>query len=66
VSLNVNVPDQVRRRLQAAAAVRGVTVEELAGEVLTEHVPNIDVVPRRRHLALAGIGASKLADGFGR
>jgi plasmid stability protein len=75
VLLNVNVPDEVRRRLEAAAAVRGVTVEELARELLAEHVPNIDVVPRRRRLALAGIGASKhgaasrvdelLADGFG-
>ena len=75
VLLNVNVPDEVRRRLEAAAGVRGVTIEELAGELLAEHVPNIDVAPRRRHLALAGIGASKqgsgsrgdelLADGFG-
>jgi hypothetical protein len=75
VLLNVNVPDEVRRRLEAAAGVRGVTIEELAGELLAEHVPNIDVVQRRRHLALAGIGASKqgsagrvdelLADGFG-
>jgi len=73
--LNVNVPDEVRRRLDAAAAERGVTVEELAGGLLAEHVSNIDVVPRR-HLALAGIGTSKhgissrvdelLADGFGR
>ena len=74
--LNVNVPDDVRRRLEAAAAVRVMAVEELAGELLAEHAPNIDVVPRRRHLTLAGIGASKqgigsrvdelLADWFGR
>lgn len=76
VLLNVNVPDEVRRRLGAAAAVRrGDGRGALAGELLAEHVPNIDVVPQRRHLALAGIGASKqgitsridelLADGFG-
>jgi predicted nucleotidyltransferase len=57
--LNVSVPDDVRRRLEASAGERGVTVEELAGELLAQHVPDIDVVPRRRRLALAGIGASK-------
>lgn len=76
MSMTVNVPDDVARRLEAAAAERGVTVEELAAEVLTDNVPDVSGVPRRRHLSFAGIGASKhgishqvdelLADGFGR
>lgn len=76
MSMTVNVPDDVARRLEAAAAARGVTVEELAAEVLTDNVPDIGAAPRRRHLSFAGIGASKhgishqvdelLADGFGR
>lgn len=74
--MTVNVPDGVARRLEAAAAARGVTVEELAAEVLIEHVPDVAVAPRRRQLSFGGIGASKhgishqvddlLADGFGR
>ena len=76
MSMTVNVPDDVARRLEAAAAARGVTVEELAAEVLTDHVPDVEAAPRRRHLSFAAIGASKhgishqvdelLADGFGR
>ncbi|MEK7423381.1 MAG: hypothetical protein AAB131_06005 [Actinomycetota bacterium] len=76
MSMTVNVPDEVARRLQAAAVARGVTVEELAAEVLTDHVPDIAAAPLRRQLSFAGIGASKhgishqvdelLADGFGR
>lgn len=37
MSMTVNVPDDVARRLEAAAAARAVTVEELAAEVLTDH-----------------------------
>ena len=76
MSLTVNVPDDVARRLVAAATARGVTVEELAAEVLTDHVPDVGTAPRRRQLSFAGIGASRLgishrvdellADGFGR
>lgn len=76
MSMTVNVPDDVARRLEAAAAARGVTVEELAAEVLTDHVPDVGEAPRRRHLSFGGIGASQhgishqvdelLADGFGR
>ena len=75
MSMTVNVPDEVARRLEAAAAARGVTVEELAAEVRTDHAPQVDA-PRRRHLGFVGIGASQhgishsidelLADGFGR
>ncbi len=76
MSMTVNVPDEVARRLEAAAAARGVTVEELAAEVLSDYAPAIEAAPRRRHLGFVGIGASKqgishqidelLADGFGR
>ena len=76
MSMTVNLPDDVARRLEAAAAARGVTVEELAAEVLSDNAPAIDPAPRRRHLGFVGIGASThgishqidelLADGFGR
>jgi plasmid stability protein len=76
MSMTVNVPDGVARRLEAAAAARGVTAEELAAEVLADNVPDVDEAPRRRRLSFVGIGASKhgtshridelLADGFGR
>ena len=76
MSMTVNVPDDVARRFEVAAAERGVTVEELAAEVLSDHVPEVGDVRRRRKLSFAGIGASKhgithqidelLADGFGR
>ncbi|MFM2072779.1 MAG: hypothetical protein RLZZ623_3043 [Actinomycetota bacterium] len=75
MTMNVNVSDDVVRRLEAVAHARGVTVEELAAEVLTENAPHVDAAPRRRHLSFAGIGASEqgishqvdelLADGFG-
>ncbi|HQZ34270.1 MAG TPA: hypothetical protein PK020_07580 [Ilumatobacteraceae bacterium] len=76
MTMNVNVSDDVVRRLEAVAHARGVTVEELAAEVLTENAPHVDAEPRRRHLSFARIGASEqgishqvdelLADGFGR
>ena len=72
----VNVPDEVARRLEAAAAARGVTVEELAVEVLAVNTPAVGETPRRRRLGFVGIGVSEngitgragelLADGFGR
>ncbi len=74
--MTVNVPDEIARRLEAAAAVRGITVEELVVQVLADNAPQVDPAPRRRHLGFIGIGASKhgishqidelLADGFGR
>lgn len=76
MSMIVNVPDEVARRLEVAAAARGVTVEELAVEVLAENTPAVGEAPRRRRLGFVAIGASEhgishrvdelLADGFGR
>jgi len=76
MSMTVHVPGEVARRLEAAAAARGVTVEELAAEVLADHVPSVEAVSRHRRLSFAGIGSSEhgisdrvddlLADGFGR
>ncbi len=57
--MTVNVPDDVARRLEAAAGARGVTVEELAADVLAHHVSDVEAAPRRRQLSFAGIGASK-------
>ncbi len=75
MQLNVTVSDEVRRRLEAAAETRGVTAEELAGELLDEHTPGGGAELRRRHLSFAAIGERKhgiagrvdelLADGFG-
>ena len=53
-ALEVGAQRERPTRSVAGAAVRGVTVEELAGELLAEHVPNIDVVLKRRRLAFAG------------
>lgn len=76
MSMTVRIPDEVARRLEVAAAARGVTVEELAAEVLADHVPSTEAVSFHRRLSFAGIGSSEhgigdrvddlLADGFGR
>jgi hypothetical protein len=77
MSMIVTVPESVARRLEAAAAARGISVDEIATEVLAAHTPEPShPMQARRHLALAGIGASghglshrideMLADGFGR
>lgn len=74
--MTVNVPDDVARRLEAAAAARGVSVDEFATGVLIDNVPEVASATGRRHLAFVGIGASEhgishrieelLDDGFGR
>jgi len=76
MSMTLNVPDDVARRLEAAAAARGVSVDELATEVLIDNVPEVASTTERRHLAFVGIGSSEhgisdrieelLDDGFGR
>ncbi len=76
MSMTVNIPNDIARRLEAVAGARGVTVEELAAEVLADHVSDVEAAPRRRQLSFAEIGASKhgishqvdelLGDGFGR
>lgn len=72
----ISVPDELGRKLNAAASSRGLSVDELATEVLEEHVVDPSPAPRRRKLAFAAIGSSGegithridelLADGFGR
>jgi len=74
MSITVDLPPDVVRRLETAAAARGLTLEEVAVEVLAEHAP--DASPRRRRLPFGDVGASAagitdriddvLADGFGR
>lgn len=39
MSLTVDLPEDVMRRLEAAAAARGVSVEELAAETLAQVAP---------------------------
>ena len=70
--LTIDVPDEVAKRMAAAAAERGVAPEELAGEIVAGSFGS-----RRRRLAFAAVGASGsakgaadaedlLAEGFGR
>ena len=77
MSMIVTVPESVARRLEAATAARGISVDEIATEVLAAHTPEPShPMQVRRHLALTGTGASghglshrideMLADGFGR
>lgn len=69
--LHVQIPDEVADRLAAAAAERGTSSEDLAGEILAEQLPP------RRLLSFASLGRSTsgqratddenmLAEGFGR
>jgi plasmid stability protein len=72
----VNIPDDAADLLRAAAADRGVSPDELAAEVLVQHLPPRPHSTPRRKLALAAIGGSgtglthrideMLADGFGK
>jgi hypothetical protein len=58
VTLTVTVPDELARRLQAAAAARGVSVEQLAVEVLSGVDTPIDDGEARAALeAFIGAGA---------
>ena len=73
--LLVNVPDDVARRLRAAAAANGVSVDEFVTALLIKSVPEVADASERRHLAFVGIGDSEhgtshriealLDDGFG-
>ncbi len=54
--MTVNVADDVARRLEAAAAARGLSVDEFATGVLSDNVPEVASTPGRRHLAFVGIG----------
>ncbi len=81
MSINVRLPDELARRVEAVAVERGTSVEAAAVDLLdaalseSEHEPVSNGVSR--HLAFAAIGASGqsrgaanvdelLADGFGR
>ncbi len=73
MSSTLHVPDELARKLEAAAAARGTTADELATELLQGHV--LDTPSEQPKLAFVGIGASGegishqiedlLADGFG-
>ncbi|MDW3216248.1 MAG: hypothetical protein R8G01_19810 [Ilumatobacteraceae bacterium] len=73
MSSTLHVPDELARKLAAAAAARGTTADELATELLRGHV--LDAPSEQPKLAFVGIGASGdgishqidelLADGFG-
>lgn len=73
MTVTVDLPDELLAVLRAEAESRGVTIETVITESLSEHLRGSKP---RRHLAFAGIGASGrglsdriddlLAEGFGR
>jgi plasmid stability protein len=73
--MTVDLPDSLAAALEAEAARRGQSPEQVAADLLAERLPHVGL--RRRHLAFAGIGESTsgrsaadadqiLAEGFGR
>ncbi len=75
MAMTVHLPDSLAAVLEAEAARRGQTPDQVAAELLAERLPHAGT-PRRR-LAFAGIGESSagrpaadademLAEGFGR
>ncbi len=76
MSLTVELPDDVMRRLEAEAARRGITLDQVIVELAAVLPPEPGLLPRRK-LAFVGIGSSAsgraardadsmLAEGFGR
>lgn len=55
--LHVHLPDHVAERLATAAAQRGVSTEDVAAEVLTQHAPPDE--PPGRPFAFIGIAAAR-------
>jgi hypothetical protein len=51
--LRVVVPDEIAKRLAAEGAARGISAEDMAAEVLAEHVPE----PKRLRLIALGHSA---------
>jgi plasmid stability protein len=77
MSLTVHLPGEVAAALEAEAARRGQSTDEVAADLLAAQLPSPGRPPRRRKLAFAGIGSSTsgrsatdaddmLAEGFGR
>jgi hypothetical protein len=74
MSLTVHLPGELAAALEAEAARRGQTPDQVAADLLAVHLP---AAGARRRLAFAGIGSSTsgrnavdademLAEGFGR
>lgn len=73
--MTVDLSDEVLARLRAAAARRGLSLDELIAE-LAAQLPADTTAPSQRRLAFVGAGASEagittrmdqtLAEGFGR
>jgi hypothetical protein len=60
--MTLKIPDEVLRRLEAAAEKRGMTPEELAIDFVVERLPDRDRVDRARD-ALARFVGSASGDG---
>ena len=57
----LSIPDELKQRLDTAAAARGITADEYAVEVLAAAVPATSDVPTRT-LSFIGIGNSGRVD----
>ena len=59
----VSIPDELKHRLDTAAAARGITAEQLAAEVLTAAIPaSNDARPPTAALSFIAIGNSGRPD----
>lgn len=65
--MSVNLPDELAERLAAEAARRGVSVDDVAAELLASHLPEeVMEATDRRRLSFSGIGSSGGAEAIGR
>lgn len=62
--LHVRVADDIAEQLAAVAAQRGVSAEDLAADVLTQHAPTVQepASTTSHRFAFVGIGSSGRSD----
>ncbi len=60
----VHLPDELRRRLEAAAAERGVSSDDLASELIADRLPAIKPGSHNALEAFIGSGASGRTEAF--
>ncbi len=62
MSVSVPLPDDLATRLEAEAARRGMTAEELAAEVIRDHLPAEGRATGEALEAFFGVGGSETAE----